>query len=231
MKKKYALLAFVIIAICASGQTTYQSVYNILQTNCTGSCHTSANPCNLLLTGTPQQVYNALVNVTPVNAVANSSGNLEVDPGNARNSFLFIKLSHGLDANLSLQTGEGTAMPDSVTAMSEVDRELVRQWIIFGAMDTGTFVDSNTIAGFYIGQGGFPRIPALAPPTPGTGQQLSWGPMFVPSGIEIQYGNNTYIKNNATIDISSFVSQDNPKRTILPYLNITRARIPFSRRV
>lgn len=211
MKQLYALAALVALCFCAAAQTTYQSVYNILQTNCTGSCHTSANPCNLVLTGTPQQVYSALVNVAPVNSVAGANGNLEVDPGNPRNSFLFIKLSQGLDANLSLLSGEGSAMPDSVTAMSQVDRELVRQWISFGARDTGTFVDSMTIVGFYIGQGGQPRIPALAPPAPGTGQQLYWGPMFVNPGVEIQYGNNTYINNKEAIDISQFNSQDNPE--------------------
>ena len=211
MKKLYSLMALVTIVMCASGQTTYQSVYNILQTNCTGSCHTSGNPNNLVLTGSPQQVFNALVNVAPVNGVAQSLGNREVDPGNPRNSFLFAKLSHGLDANLTLQSGEGMAMPDSINMMSQVDRELVRQWILFGAQDTGTFVDSMTIVNFYIGQGGFPRQTPLAPPAPGTGQQLYWGPVFVKPGIEIQYGNNTYINNNTAIDISHFISQDNPE--------------------
>ena len=80
MKQLYAIMALVTIVISASGQTTYQSVYNILQTNCTGSCHTQGNPNNLVLTGTPQQMYNALVNVAPVNSVAHSNGNLLVDP-------------------------------------------------------------------------------------------------------------------------------------------------------
>ena len=211
MKQLYALMALVTIVISANAQSTYQSVYNILQTNCTGSCHTQANPYNLVLTGTPQQVYSALVGTLPVNSAAAASGKLQVDPGNPRNSFLFAKLSHGLDANLSLLTGEGMAMPDSVTTMSQVDREMVRQWILFGAQDTGHFVDSMTLVNFYIGQGGFPRQTPLAPPAPGTGQQLYWGPVFVNSGVEIQYGNNTYIKNNTAIDISHFNSQDNPE--------------------
>ncbi len=211
MKKIYLLPAMVCFAVIAHCQTTYMSVYHILQTNCTGSCHTQANSYNLQLTGSPQQVYNALVNTAPVNSTALSSGKLQVDPGNPRNSFLFDKLNHGLDANLTLQSGEGMAMPDSVNTMSEVDREMIRQWILFGARDTGTFVDSMLLVHFYVDQGGQPRQTPLPMPAPGTGQQLYWGPVFVPSGVEIQYGNNTYIKNNTPIDISHFVSQDNPE--------------------
>ena len=209
MKHLYAFMALVTIVISANAQSTYQSVYNILQTNCTGTCHTQGNPNNLVLTGTPQQVYSALLNANPVNTVALAAGNKLVDPGDPKNSFLFNKLNHGLDANLSLQTGEGADMP--ATTMSQVDREMVRQWILFAAKDTGHFVDSATIAGFYIGQGGFPRQPALTPPAPGTGVQLYWGPMFIPSGVEIQYDINSYLRNVGPIDIPEFESQDNPE--------------------
>ncbi|HWB61924.1 MAG TPA: T9SS type A sorting domain-containing protein [Chitinophagales bacterium] len=211
MKKLYALGFALSLISFGFSQTTYQSVYNILQQNCTGSCHTQANPQNLVLEGTPQQVYTALVNATPVNSIARTAGNLVVDPGNPRNSFLFIKINHGLDYNLQMANGEGIAMPDSNVSMSEVEREMVRQWILFGARDTGTFLDSSILVNFYVGQGGEPRVSPLAPPAPGTGVQLHWGPMFVNPGVEIQYNINTYINNSTPIDISSFTSKDNPE--------------------
>ena len=125
-------------------QTTFDRVYTILQTNCTGSCHTTATPSGGLdLSGNKASVYANLFDVTPVNAVASTAGQKRIDPGNPHNSSLFKKINQGLDANLILGSGEGNAEPSGSPAMSQVEREMVRQWILYGARDTGTFVDET----------------------------------------------------------------------------------------
>ncbi len=211
MKKVYLFSAIVLCAYMGFSQTTYQRVYNILQANCTGTCHTQANPNNLILTGTASEVRTALFDVTPTNVAAAAKGYKLVDPGNPRNSFLFAKLAHGLDANLSLAAGEGNNMPDSVTVLTQTEREMVRQWILWGAKDTGTFVNETDVNDFYVTQGGQPRIAPVAPPAPNEGVQIYFGPLFVKPGVEIQDDVNTYIKNNLPIDVTKFTSVDNPE--------------------
>ncbi|HWB62838.1 MAG TPA: T9SS type A sorting domain-containing protein, partial [Chitinophagales bacterium] len=175
------------------------------------SCHTSSNPNNIELDGTPQQVYDALVNVTPVNSVAAANGMKEVDPGNPRNSFLFAKINHGLDYYFTLKTGEGIAMPDSNVAMTQTQREMVRQWILFGAQDTGTWVSMATIDSFYVTQGGQPRVTPLAPPDPSQGEQFYFGPIFMRPGVEFEYNHKYKVHNNETIDVNRMKVDENPE--------------------
>jgi hypothetical protein len=211
MKKLYLLsfLAFTLLHLTA--QTTYQQVYNILQSNCTGTCHTQANPYNLVLTGTEQQVYAALVGVNPVNATALANGYKLVDPGAPRNSFLFSKVNHGLDVNLSLHSGEGTNMPDSVTVLTKTQREMIRQWILFGAKDTGSYVRQSLIDSFYNTQGGQPRIQPLTPPAASEGIQVYYGPIFMVPGQEFEYNNKFPIGNSGVIDVHRMTTSENPE--------------------
>jgi hypothetical protein len=149
MKKIY-LLVFLLVSYSAYSQTTYQTVYAILQSNCTTSgCHTSSNPQGIDFSGSQAQVYTNLVGVTPTNVVAAASGKKLVDPGITRNSFLFCKANGGLDVNLTLLPGEGADMDSS--RLTQTQREMIRQWIEFGAYDTGTFVSTGLIDSFYIG--------------------------------------------------------------------------------
>ena len=210
MKHLYLFALSFSLVFTGYAQTTFDRVYTILQTNCTGSCHTTATPSGGLdLSGNKASVYANLFNVTPVNAVASTAGQKRIDPGNPHNSSLFKKINQGLDANLMLGSGEGNAEPSGSPAMSQVEREMVRQWILYGARDTGTFVDETTISNFYVGQGGQPRSTTLAPPPANEGIQLYWGPMFVKVGQEIQSDINTYLHNQTAIDISKFVSTVN----------------------
>lgn len=90
-------------------------------------------------------------------------GNKLVDPGDALNSFLFKKIQHGMEINLTLTAGENPSTHDTLPALTLVEREMVHQWVLFGAKDTGTFVSEQTISTFYVNQGGQPRIQPLAP--------------------------------------------------------------------
>ena len=203
MKKIYPLFLFVIAAYYSFSQSTFNRVYTILQTNCVGSCHNTATPSgNLNLSGTEQAVYAALVNVTPANAAAAAKGYKLIDPGDTRNSFLFKKANHGLDANLSLGANEGAAMPNGSTAISQTEREMIRQWILFGAKDTGTFVNEQTIIDFYVGQGGQPRQQPLAPPAANEGVQLYWGPLFMTVGREFEYDCKLKLRNTIVADVT-----------------------------
>ena len=207
MKKLY-LLVLLFASCSAYCQSTYQTVYTILQSNCTTSgCHTSANPQGIDFSGTQAQVYANLINVIPTNVTAASTGKKLVDPGTPRNSFLFCKANDGLDVNLTLLPGEGADMDSS--RLTQTQREMIRQWIEFGAYDTGTFVSPGLIDSFYIGQGGQPRVQAPAPPAPGTGYQLHFGPVFMLPGIEFEYNNKSYIKNDSAIDIYRMQTVEN----------------------
>jgi type IX secretion system substrate protein/copper type II ascorbate-dependent monooxygenase-like protein len=203
MKKLCSLVSLLAICATAFSQTTYQTVYGILQSNCTTSgCHTTGNPQGIDLSGTQSQVYANLVGVAPANSTAAAAGMKLVDPGQPRNSFLFSKLHAGLEANLTLTAGEGADMDSSHLTLTQ--REMVRQWIIFGARDTGTFVSVSLIDSFYTNQGGIPydslRVQAPAAPAAGEGYQLHFGPIFMMPGVEFEYNNKYYLGNNATID-------------------------------
>ena len=211
MRKLYTLLLLLAVASSGFSQSTYQTVYTILQSNCTAGCHTSGNPAGLVLTGTPQQVYANLVGALPANAGAISSGKREVDPGNPRNSFLFCKVNSGLDANLNLAANQGADMDSS--RLTKTQREMIRQWIMFGAKDTGTFVDPNVIDSFYVAQGGLqggnPRTAAPTPPAANEGYQLYFGPIFLLPGKEIEYNNKYYLRNDSVLDIYRMQTVEN----------------------
>src|ERR1043165_1426966 len=205
MKKIYTLLFAGLIA-----QTTFNRVYTILQTNCVGSCHNTATHAGSLdLSGNEAAVYAALYDVTPNNSTAASAGLKLADPGSPSNSFLFKKVNQGLDSHLSLGAGEGAAEPQGSAAMSQTDREMIRQWIIFGAKDTGTYVNPQVITDFYVGQGGQPRLQPLAPPAPNEGIQVYWGPMFMMPGTEFEFDNNFYLKNAQKMDVTRMNTSEN----------------------
>ena len=213
MRKLFPLVFGVVMGLAVNAQSTYMQVYSILQSNCTNGCHTVGNPCNLVLTGDSATVYNLLVNQPPVNATALAAGNLLVDPGNPRNSFLFLKINQGLDQMISLRAGEGMTMPDSNVSMTLTQREMVRQWINYGGKDTGTFVDMALIDSFYYNPTDTAehRITPLTPPDSTLGYQLHFGPIFMASGVEFEYNNKYFLNNPATIDVHRMQVYENPE--------------------
>jgi hypothetical protein len=212
MKKLCSLAFFVAFLSNAFSQSTYQTVYSILQSNCTTSgCHTTANPQGIDLSGSQAQVYANLVGVVPTNSTAAGAGMKEIDPGQPRNSYLFSKLNSGLEPYLTLSAGEGADMDSS--RLTQTQREMVRQWIIYGAKDSGTFVTTTLIDSFYINQNGLqgdsPRVVPPAPPAPGEGYQLHFGPIFMASGVEFEYNNKYYLHNDSIIDVYRMKTVEN----------------------
>ena len=72
-------------------------VYNIVQQKCV-SCHnaTSAQG-NLNLSGTQAQMYAAIFNKVPTNAVAAARGDKLIYPGRPDRSFFFRKINSGFE--------------------------------------------------------------------------------------------------------------------------------------
>ena len=59
------------------------------------------------------------------------------------------KVNSGLDVHNDLETGEGNTMPNNVNTLTNVEKELIRQWIIWGAPDTGNVYNENLIVDFF----------------------------------------------------------------------------------
>jgi hypothetical protein len=112
---------------CGGGMATFEAVQAIFTAQCaTVNCHSGAFPSNSLdlTAGTS---YDAVVGVTPVNIAAADEGLLRVDPDDANNSFLLIKVS-GTPA-----LRYGAQMPLFAEPLSESQVRTIRDWIEAGA--------------------------------------------------------------------------------------------------
>jgi len=182
------LLISVLSLLCANvfAQNTFTTIYNTLQSKCT-SCHSGGSPAGgLNLSGTETQVYNAIVEVAPTNATAAAKGEKLIDKGYPERSFLLRKVAHGLSDDLALTTGEGNAEPNGQTKLADQDIELIRQWIIMAAPQTGNVVNYQTLVDYYT-VGGRPKIARPAAPPAGQGYQIHFGPIFWEGGEETEY--------------------------------------------
>lgn len=184
-------LVMVGIPILVSAQSTYQQVYNLVQANCTNSCHNSSNLSgNLDLARSESEVYSSLVNVAPSNAYASNVLQQKlVDPGYPERSFFLRKCNNGFDLELALiDASEGDPMPASGNPLEDYEIELIRQWILWGAHDTGSFVSPQLLQDYYE-NGGVSDI--AKPPTPEEegleGYQVRFGPFFMNPGEEFEF--------------------------------------------
>lgn len=171
-------------------------VYQVLQQNCM-PCHAnSQQQSGLDLEGTGAtdnlkalNVFTKLVGKAPVTASALARGEQLVYPGRPDKSFLFKKINGDLDPLLSLTPADGQAMPAyGGPVMSNNDREVVRQWIQYGAKSNGTQFDRQLIDDYYA-NGGLQSFPDGPPPAPaaGDGFQVHMGPFYLPKGGEVEY--------------------------------------------
>ncbi len=183
-------------------QTTFDRVYQILQTKCSPTCHNYGSPDgNMRLDGTKEDMLANLINVTPDNDAADSMGYKRIMPGDARKSFLFRKISQGLDVNVDLPNGFGAPMPKDTTVLTEVEREMIRQWIIFGAEDSVyPYADEQLITAFYNGFAEA-RTPALPIPDPSEGYQIYYGPIFLAPGVEVEFDGKFLMNNPIDVEV------------------------------
>ena len=189
--KQLLLLTFTIsIFTYANAQTpTYERVYNIMQTNCASVyCHGGSGSGNLDLKGIGSttaekmtDVYNKLVGVVPTNTTAAAKGDHLVYKGRMDKSFLFRKVNNGIESTVSLDANEGNAMPDGGSSLSDVEKELIRQWILHGAPESGEVVKESVLTDYYVNGMANESFPNGAPasPSPSEGFQIKMGPFFL----------------------------------------------------
>ncbi len=194
-----------------TAQSTGQKVYQILQEKC-ATCHSNANPqsgLDLEGGGTSEfsrflQVRNNLYNQIPANADAAESGDYYVYPGRPDRSFLFRKINGDFDAYYQLAAGEGQAMPPTDhPQLSDIEKEMIRQWILFGAKGTSDLVVEEDVIGYYEGNSmaAFPDGPPPAP-APGEGFQIKMGPFYVEPGGELEYFQRYHLDLPANVDVN-----------------------------
>ncbi len=180
------LVGLLIVSHLSQAQTaTFDKVLSIFETNCSSAyCHGGTHP--LVLNADAESVYDALVDMPPFNYVAEEAGYKLVAPGYPDKSFLFKKINNGLYHQTGeLDASEGSSMP-SFEMLSEVDIEIIRQWILFGADAEDEDDQETAIADYYEGDA-LAQIEPLEPPAAGDGFQLYFGRLFLEPGEEREY--------------------------------------------
>lgn len=182
------VLALTVASFHSFSQSTFSTIYGIFQSKCV-SCHSGGTPAGSLdLSGTSAVVYDAIVEVNPANAVALAKGDKLIDKGYPERSFLLRKVAHGLSDDLMLTAGEGSNEPNGQPKLEDYEIELIRQWVIYGAPETSSPVNYQRLKDYYNPAiGGVPKIARPAPPLPGQGMQIHFGPVFWGPGEELEY--------------------------------------------
>ena len=185
----------------AFAQTTWESVYAVLQTNC-GSCHVAGHTSGLDLSASIGEVYDNLYDLTPSNATSAAKGYKRVFPGEPYKSFLFSKVNNGLAWDVNLEAGEGDACPQGAAPLNNKDIELIRQWIMYGAFESDFAVDIPLINEFY-DNGGIQSVPLPpAPPAVGEGFQVHFGPFFLWPEEEHEYFTKFFTQIPSDLEIN-----------------------------
>ena len=175
----FTLFSFLVSSLYSRhvfGQSTWQEVYTIFQSIGTiDSVDFAAMPM--------ADAYDSIFDHSTANTFAQSKAYKRIDPGHPHSSFLFRKINDGLDADIVLDPGEG----GNAAILSNENKELIRQWILWGAPETGVVVDTALIYDYYNGNGlsTVPNPPAA--PDPADGFQIHFGPYFVPPFSELEY--------------------------------------------
>jgi hypothetical protein len=198
----------------AQSATSVVEVYRIFQNKCQ-SCHGKTNPAgglDLEGTGATEQAKAAnvalkLVNVNPLNIYAKNAGQKRVYPGRPDRSSLFRKINKGLEPTISpLVPEEGQEMPaiGSPIVVTDLEKEIIRQWIIYGAKSAGVLFDKAVVESFY-NQGGDKSFPDGPPPAPPAGQgfQIKMGPFYLKPDGEVEYYQKYELALPASIEVNS----------------------------
>lgn len=186
--KNQLILALVFCSTSVLGQTTFDRVKVIFDNNCTTGCHSGANPdAQLNLSGSVEEVYNEIVNVTPLNPAAVTAEMKLVDPGYPERSFLFAKIAGDIDPIDHLIPAMGGLMPQNQSQLAYEEIELVRQWILYGTDTVSDYVNPQLLSDYYNGPTGMARMEPLTPPDPSEGFQIHYGPFFLNPLEEVEY--------------------------------------------
>ena len=208
------LLTITAMLFATSGlfaQSTNIEVYNIMQTKCAG-CHSNANPqSGLDLEGegaTVEEraldVYAKIANITPTNDFAAGKGYKQIYKGRPDRSFIFRKISDGFENMIAAHGDEAGVMPPATEPqLTDYEKEVFRQWILYGAPATGNVVDLSLLEDYYTngGEEAFPTKPDA--PDPSEGFQVKMGPFFIPPASE----NEFYLKYEVDLGVAKEVNR------------------------
>lgn len=183
----------------SQSQSTYSDVYSIFQTKCSG-CHNGSTMPDL--SGTSSEVFNTIVNQSPTNPAAAAKGDKLIYPGHPERSFLLRKCATtAWDPYYSIEGSEGNSMPKDQAALSDIELERIRQWILFGASQTETAVADSTIQRFYSGMGIAEATPPVAP-SASEGFQLKLGKFFLEPGEEIEFFKKQELNLSDSVEVN-----------------------------
>ncbi|PCJ79640.1 MAG: hypothetical protein COA57_15560 [Flavobacteriales bacterium] len=207
-----ALLMLILIAqgtVVFAQQSTYDKVYSIFQAKCM-SCHSGTTPAGSLdLSDSASVVYANIVDQNPVNSVALGKGDKLIDPGYPHRSYLLRLCNNGLDPDNGVTSGEADTVHWAPSpSLVNYETELIRQWVLFGAPDTGEVVEEQLLIDFYNGQG---IVQINPPPKPDTslGFQVHIGPIFLPPSTEREYFKKHEIRNTQAVEVDRMDVQMN----------------------
>ena len=208
-------LSFFLVLSALYAQTTYQEVYYIFQTNCaTAYCHSNGSKAGSLdLEGLGMNVSDKQADVhtnifkgTPGNTAAVAKNNYTIYPGDPYRSFLFRKISNGFSDDNPLGPNEGDHMPAGGN-LTDYEKEVIRQWIVYGANSGADEVDLSLVNEFYT-NGGVESIPAaIEPPAEDEGFQIHLGPYFIEPGAEVEYMSKYEPLLDGTTEIIKFQTE------------------------
>ncbi|MEX2589331.1 MAG: hypothetical protein WD334_03940, partial [Chitinophagales bacterium] len=180
----------------ASAQGTWDKIYTIMETNCSGAssgCHSGGSAYSFTFDDGQADLYDRLYNGEPINPYAKndtSRSNRLIYPAQPANSFFLRKIAHCMDGDLQLKDPEeGEAMPKGEPEqLPDSTVELVRQWILAGAPETGTIHNEKTISDYYKDPSAHvSRMYPKAPPRACEGFQIHLGPIFLEPNEEVEY--------------------------------------------
>jgi len=226
MKIKYYLLFTALPVFFISdikGQSTWDEVYTILKTNCgTANCHVGTeNPAGKLYFDLEKHfVHLQILNQFPQNETAASTNNNRlIYEGDPYRSYIFRKLNNGFTEDVPLTAAEQDDFHN--IEISDVDKEMVRQWILYGAPDEGVVVDKAVIEEYYNGNG--IKSVEEKPVVPENGFQIHIGPYFLPPGAEQEFFykyplDNIYDKYEVTA-FETFMGQSSHHFIIMKFFN------------
>ncbi len=201
--KKLLLVAILSWACINNVQAidTFEEVAMIFQTKCAG-CHEGSNPQGKLNLVQPlDDLYTELYETEPTNPRAKEMGYKMIDAGYPTRSFLYRKIDGGLYHDINLENAEGNLMPTNGNNLTDVEKELVRQWIMFGAPKEGEVVKKSVLEDYYT-EGGVPALERPEPPAADEGFQLYLGRIFLGPKEEREYIYKYELKNPEPIEIN-----------------------------
>ncbi len=218
----FLLALLTLVSSHVFGQSTYEQVRDIVTTKCSATCH-GDNAYSFNVTDPASVLYDSLLNASPKNTYALASNFKLISPGYPDRSYLLRKVGNCLSADLALHADEGSAMPKGETPLLYEDIELIRQWILFGAPDTGTVIDKALIDDYYQNST-LVKIERPTPPKSCEGFQIHMGPIFYAPGEEAEYYQRYDLNLSDTIEVIGTYSVFNTEShhfIVTKYINNT----------